>query len=243
MLSSGGRLTLIKSVLGSLGLYYMSIFKAPDAVIKALESICASFFWGASGDKRKLAWIKWSNILASLDKGGLGVGSLKAFNYSLLLKWRWRMYNRLFRLERNQNCLIRDRIANGSWSWDWSRPMLFGRTQADFNNLLIDISSLDIDVGRDTPIFTLFTDNIYSVSVARKYLDDCMLPSSLPCTRWYKVLPRKVNIFMWQLFLDRLPHRLNLSSQGLDIDSITCPVCNGFVESNSHVFLFLRFSF
>nr|GEZ57579.1 RNA-directed DNA polymerase, eukaryota [Tanacetum cinerariifolium] len=114
--------------------------------------------------------------------------------------------------------------------------MLSGRTHADFNNLLMDISSLDTDVGRYTPIFTLSTENIYSVSLARKYLDDCMLPSSLPCTNWYKVLPRKVNIFMWQLFLDRLPHRLNLSSRGLDFDSITCPVCNGFVESNSHVF-------
>nr|GEV36855.1 reverse transcriptase domain, reverse transcriptase zinc-binding domain protein [Tanacetum cinerariifolium] len=82
----------------------MSIFKALDAVIKALENIRASFFEGASGDKRKLAWIKWL--------------------------------------------------------------MLSGRTHADFNNLLMDISSLDIDVGRDTPIFTLSTDNIYSVSVA-----------------------------------------------------------------------------
>nr|GEV00142.1 hypothetical protein [Tanacetum cinerariifolium] len=97
-------------------------------------------------------------------------------------------------------------------------------------------SSLDIDVGRDTPIFTLSTDNIYSVSVARKYLDDCILPLSLPCTRWYKILSGKVNIFMWGLFLDRLPHRLNLSFPGLDIDSNTCPICNGFVDSNSHVF-------
>ncbi|GJZ83083.1 RNA-directed DNA polymerase, eukaryota, reverse transcriptase zinc-binding domain protein [Tanacetum coccineum] len=74
MLSSGGRLTLIKSVLGSLGIYYFSIFKVPEAVLKTLESLRASFFWGATGDTRKLAWIKWSNILASLDKGGLGVG-------------------------------------------------------------------------------------------------------------------------------------------------------------------------
>nr|GEW83570.1 hypothetical protein [Tanacetum cinerariifolium] len=35
---------------------------------------------------------------------------------------------------------------------------------------------------------------------------------------------------------ERLPHRLNLSSRGLDIDSIMCPVCNKIVESNSHVF-------
>ncbi|GJR29739.1 putative RNA-directed DNA polymerase, eukaryota, reverse transcriptase zinc-binding domain protein [Tanacetum coccineum] len=142
----------------------------------------------------------------------------------------------LFRLEKNQDCLISDRINNGSWSWDWSRPLLPGRTQDDLNNLLIDISSLDIEVDRDSPTFILSADNTFSVSVDRKYLDDCMLHSSLPCTRWYKVLLMKVNIFMWRLFLDRLPHRLNISSRGLDIDSISCPVCNSVVESNSHVF-------
>nr|GEX77905.1 RNA-directed DNA polymerase, eukaryota [Tanacetum cinerariifolium] len=45
----------------------------------------------ASEDKKKLAWIKWPNLLASFDKGGLGVGSLKAFNRCMLLKWRWRL--------------------------------------------------------------------------------------------------------------------------------------------------------
>ncbi|GJR59549.1 hypothetical protein Tco_1501711 [Tanacetum coccineum] len=34
----------------------------------------------------------------------------------------------------------------------------------------------------------------------------------------------------------RLPNRLNLSSRGLDIDLITCLVCNGYVESNAHTF-------
>nr|GEW03076.1 RNA-directed DNA polymerase, eukaryota, reverse transcriptase zinc-binding domain protein [Tanacetum cinerariifolium] len=48
----GGRLTLIKSVLGSLGIYYLSIFKESEAVIKALKSLRALFFWGASKDKR-----------------------------------------------------------------------------------------------------------------------------------------------------------------------------------------------
>ena len=43
LLSIGGRLTLTKTVLGSLGIYKFSIFKAPDMVLKILESICASF--------------------------------------------------------------------------------------------------------------------------------------------------------------------------------------------------------
>ncbi|GJZ44472.1 hypothetical protein Tco_0591727 [Tanacetum coccineum] len=274
MLSSGGRLTLIKSVLGSLGIYYFSIFKVPEAVLKTLESLRASFFWGATGDSRKRAWIKWSNILASLDKGGLGVGSLKAFNNSLLLKWRWRLlnkpsalwvevlksihgneagielkgcqtnglwarivgtiyhlhssgyvplnslryqvgdgsmirfwkdtwlgdaplcsrFNRLFRLEKNQNCLVRDRIVNGLWAWDWRRPVNGGRALADLNNLLMDIGSLNVEVDRDCVVSSLSTDGSYSVS------------------------------FMCRLLLDRLPHRLNLSSRGLDIDSILCPL-------------------
>nr|GEV54618.1 RNA-directed DNA polymerase, eukaryota, reverse transcriptase zinc-binding domain protein [Tanacetum cinerariifolium] len=42
-------------------------------VAKSLESLCAAFFWGGHEDTKKIAWVKWSNILASLDKVGLGV--------------------------------------------------------------------------------------------------------------------------------------------------------------------------
>ncbi|GJU60806.1 hypothetical protein Tco_1238572 [Tanacetum coccineum] len=94
LISIGGRLTLIKYVLGSLSNYYLSIFKVLETVVKSLESLRASFFWGSSEDSKKLAWVKWSNILASLDKGGLGIGSLKAFNMFyvpfLFLMWRVR---------------------------------------------------------------------------------------------------------------------------------------------------------
>ncbi|GKB99552.1 RNA-directed DNA polymerase, eukaryota, reverse transcriptase zinc-binding domain protein [Tanacetum coccineum] len=51
----------------------------------------ASFFWGSTQDSRKVAWVKWPAVLASLDKGDIGIGSLKSFNLALLQKWRWRM--------------------------------------------------------------------------------------------------------------------------------------------------------
>ncbi|GKE31065.1 hypothetical protein Tco_1450387 [Tanacetum coccineum] len=38
---------------------FKSRLSAPEAVIKVLESLCASFFWGASVEKKKLAWVKW----------------------------------------------------------------------------------------------------------------------------------------------------------------------------------------
>ncbi|GKA37864.1 cation/H+ exchanger, CPA1 family protein, partial [Tanacetum coccineum] len=136
----------------------------------------------------------------------------------------------------NQNCLVRDRIVNGLWAWDWRRPVNGGRALADLNNLLMDIGSLNVEVDRDCVVSSLSTDGSYSVSFIRKHIDNCMIANSLPSTRWCKIIPRKVNIFMWRLLLDRLPHRLNLSSRGLDIDSILCPVCSEHVESNSHAF-------
>ncbi|GKE19852.1 RNA-directed DNA polymerase, eukaryota, reverse transcriptase zinc-binding domain protein [Tanacetum coccineum] len=53
-LSIGGRLTLIKSVLGSVGVYYFSTFKAPIKVINKLEGIRRNFFWGGSLDDKRI---------------------------------------------------------------------------------------------------------------------------------------------------------------------------------------------
>ncbi|GJU95230.1 hypothetical protein Tco_1319986 [Tanacetum coccineum] len=57
LLSIGGRLTLLKSVLTSILLYHMSIFKVPIGVLNHLESIRRNFFYGVDGSDRKLAWI------------------------------------------------------------------------------------------------------------------------------------------------------------------------------------------
>ncbi|GJX54263.1 putative RNA-directed DNA polymerase, eukaryota, reverse transcriptase zinc-binding domain protein [Tanacetum coccineum] len=48
LLSIGGHLTLIKAILGSLGIYYLSIFKAPEVILKSLERLRSRLFWGGS---------------------------------------------------------------------------------------------------------------------------------------------------------------------------------------------------
>ncbi|GJU62549.1 reverse transcriptase domain-containing protein [Tanacetum coccineum] len=103
-LSFGGRLTLIKSVLGGLGVYYLSTFKAPKKIIDKLESIRRNFFWGGSLVTKNISWIPWDKALSPLNQGGLGICSLKVSGGPLNVS-----YPRLFRLEVNKNCLVRDR--------------------------------------------------------------------------------------------------------------------------------------
>nr|GEY28764.1 RNA-directed DNA polymerase, eukaryota [Tanacetum cinerariifolium] len=71
---------------------------------------------------------------------------------------------------------------------------------------------------------------------ARRLIDLKLLPSILTPTVWVKFLSRKDNKFLWRLSIYRLPHRLNLSSRGLDIPTISYSSCNGNVESADHVF-------
>ncbi|GJV00654.1 RNA-directed DNA polymerase, eukaryota [Tanacetum coccineum] len=92
-LSIGGRLTLIKSVLTSIPLYHMSIFKVPSGVLKLLESIRRNIFNGVDESERKMAWISWNKVLASKKYGGLGVSSFCALNRALLFKWVWRFFS------------------------------------------------------------------------------------------------------------------------------------------------------
>ncbi|GJU69615.1 retrovirus-related pol polyprotein from transposon TNT 1-94 [Tanacetum coccineum] len=72
-LSIGGRLTLIKSVLGSLPTYYFSLFKVPSSMMKKLESLRSCFFCCANDRDKKMAWVSWDKVLSNKKNGVLGV--------------------------------------------------------------------------------------------------------------------------------------------------------------------------
>ncbi|GJU77074.1 putative RNA-directed DNA polymerase, eukaryota, reverse transcriptase zinc-binding domain protein [Tanacetum coccineum] len=89
-LSIGGRLTLVKSVLESIPIFYLSLFKSPVKIIDVLESLRCRFFWGFKEGQTGMYWVKWNSILLDSKSRGLGVGSLHTKNLSLLGKWKWR---------------------------------------------------------------------------------------------------------------------------------------------------------
>ncbi|KAK3224465.1 hypothetical protein Dsin_011490 [Dipteronia sinensis] len=89
-LSKGRRLVLIKAVLSSIPIFYMSAFKMPVGVAQKIKRIQRSFFWGDGVEKRKIHTVSWEMLCRGKDKGGLGISRMLDKNRGLLAKWIWR---------------------------------------------------------------------------------------------------------------------------------------------------------
>ena len=76
-LSTGGRLTLINSVLSSLPMYMMSLFAITRGVLKKLDYFRSMFFWQSDNQRRKYRLAKWSILCQPKEKGGLGIHDLE----------------------------------------------------------------------------------------------------------------------------------------------------------------------
>ncbi|GJV24551.1 RNA-directed DNA polymerase, eukaryota, reverse transcriptase zinc-binding domain protein [Tanacetum coccineum] len=76
----------------------------------------------------------------------------------------------------------------------------------------------------------------FSVASIRRLIDEMRFPNIGDTTRWVKYVPIKVNILAWKIRCDVLPTRMNLSRRGIDIQAISCPICDYGVESSEHLF-------
>ena len=92
MLSIGGRLTLIKSSLTSLPLYFMSIYPIPMGVVKKIISLTRLFLWAGYSEKKAIPLVAWNILQLPKILGGLGIGNIKHKNIALLFKWVWRFF-------------------------------------------------------------------------------------------------------------------------------------------------------
>ena len=92
-ISKGGRITLIRSTLSSLPIYYLSLFRMPQKVCVRLERIQRQFLWGGNAPEKKISLVRWATVCSEKSNGGIGLKSLSKLNKALLSKWSWRFAN------------------------------------------------------------------------------------------------------------------------------------------------------
>ncbi|GJW20268.1 RNA-directed DNA polymerase, eukaryota [Tanacetum coccineum] len=223
-LSIGGRLTLNKSVLSSLPLYYMSSFKVLEGVLSKMETIPIYGVRGAHDNppsySRRSPWLDIVREVRKLSNKGI----------DLLL-------------------LVKKKVGNGEATSFWNDVWL-----GDFplKQSYLRSPRSDIEEERLLPLisntFSVILPNIihrwtwwldfsgvFSVKSTHEFIDDSFLLKMDVPTRWVKFIPIKINIFAWRVSLDKVPTMLNLSLCGLDIPSIICLLCSIVVESTSHL--------
>jgi hypothetical protein len=94
MLSYGGRLILINSVLSSLALFMLSFYEVPKGILHKLDFYRSRFFWQGDNHKKKYRLTKWSIICKPKEQGGVGILDLQKQNKSLLSKWLFILINK-----------------------------------------------------------------------------------------------------------------------------------------------------
>ncbi|GKE02138.1 RNA-directed DNA polymerase, eukaryota [Tanacetum coccineum] len=264
ILSIGGRFTLTKSVLSTIPLYYFLLFKVPKEVLKHLESCRSSFFRGMVPGTRKVSWFSWDSVVASKEVEGLGfkvhpeamwVSIIKAIHRPCgNLDWdimvgkssTWldciRSISYLKGKGMDLYMCMKKKAGNGNDSLFWLENWLGeGERQGGAEAMQIEeltnlISSFEFVVEQDNWVWNLDGEGVFSVSPARRFIDEGLCVMEGSPTRWLKLIPIKVNVLAWRLASNKLPTGFNMSLRGLEVPSIDCPVCHEGVETSDHLF-------
>ncbi|KAJ0442266.1 putative reverse transcriptase zinc-binding domain-containing protein [Helianthus annuus] len=151
----------------------------------------------------------------------------------------------LFRLERDKFCLVEDRFELVGqrrmvrWSWR-SYP-----SSMDEGNQLINLHRKIADTylveENDKWSWVFVADSLFFVKEVRRWIQGNMENQVLEVFKWSKWIPSKCNMFMWRVFLDRIPTLSALRKRNINVGNGLCILCGEVEETTDHLFSACRF--
>ncbi|XP_021975130.1 uncharacterized protein LOC110870243 [Helianthus annuus] len=239
-----GRLTLPKSVLGSLPSYFLSLFAAPKCIIYKLEKIRRDFLWGKSASGNKMRWLRWDFIIKSIKARGMGLGSIHSFNKAMLSKWWWR-----FKDNPNQTWaeVIRSIHTANSVSNNSFLPIkkLIAGPWKDIFSVEKDFAKVGINIYKKLIhngvkwIWTNDPNGSVSVKQVRLDIEEATNSGIVEPVAygWNSWVPPKVNYLLWKAMLGKVASKIGLRHRGVPVHDVSCPRCGICDEDPMHVYI------
>nr|GFB35500.1 RNA-directed DNA polymerase, eukaryota, reverse transcriptase zinc-binding domain protein [Tanacetum cinerariifolium] len=119
-------------------------------------------------------------------------------------------FPRLYQLENHKDATVANKLHCPGLTSTFKRTPRSGVEGQQFSELTHLISSVSLSPSSDRWSWTLNGTGDFFVKSVREWIDSQVLPSSSPSSSWSKFIPIKVNVFLWRMFMDRLPTRPNL---------------------------------
>ncbi|XP_035842240.1 uncharacterized protein LOC118488917 [Helianthus annuus] len=240
-LSFAGRLTLAKSVLGSISAYYLSLFLGPKCIINKIDRIRRDFIWGILDTRKKFRWVRWDSMMRSKKSGGLGVGRIRDVNLAMLTKWWWR-----FKANPNQLWALVIGSVHKYNSGDQLIPVSksvpgvwkdIGCMDPELHKLGSDIKQNLIE-NNGIWKWRSSSDDNFSVKQVRSDLED-NLGADSGCILgfdWISWAPPKANHLLWRATRIKIASNVGLACRGITFADVSCPRCGLGEEDSDHIF-------
>ncbi|XP_021999705.1 uncharacterized protein LOC110897235 [Helianthus annuus] len=242
-LSFAGRMTLAKSVLGSLLSYFLSLFSAPKCIIKKLEKIRRDFLWGKSSSRHNMRWIKWDLLLKSRKDGGMGMGGIQEFNLAMLSKWWWRIKVNLSQLwaevvaavhrgiSASQSLIPIKKSVPGVWKDIASVEVTLSKIGIDIKEKFVQDGSCWKWGNDPAGSFTVKQVRIDIEKALHQQADDGFM------YEWNNWATSKANYLLWRVMLGKVASKIGLMHRGITLGDTMCPRCGLYEENTDHIFV------
>ncbi|XP_012857145.1 PREDICTED: uncharacterized protein LOC105976424 [Erythranthe guttata] len=226
LLSFGGRMTLVRSVLFSLPTHTLSSAVVPKKTLVRMERLFRKFLWGKY-EGYGINWINWTTICQPKDEGGLGFRSLLDTKKIMAGKLAWRVL---------EGKTLWARFARAKYGEAKEQPQQFTPQLQPEQQTIFDLIELDVRV-EDRLIFTKSIYGNFNVADYWELIHSKASPNPLAKKIWHPKIPYNIGAFFWKLSYGAIQVDLVLRRRGCMTPS-KCRCCAApKQESLSHLFI------
>ncbi|GKD63571.1 RNA-directed DNA polymerase, eukaryota [Tanacetum coccineum] len=146
------------------------------------------------------------------------------------------IFPRVYALELDKSITVAAKKVQGTGTDSLRRHPIGGVESVQWSQVQSLVTDIHLATMEDIWFWTLEGTSLFTIKLNRVAIDKKILITTGQPSRWSKFMPKKVNILVWKMSMDRIPTGVNLDARGIDIPSVLCAICEGCSETTNHAF-------